>query len=57
MTQRLILPAWSLVLALAVLFPLLGRGFVLSYDMVFAPHHTLLPDSLGMGTTPPRSVP
>ncbi|MFI9818078.1 hypothetical protein [Saccharothrix variisporea] len=57
MTQRLILPVWSAALALLVLFPLLGRGFVLSYDMVFAPHHSLLPDSLGMGTTPPRSVP
>ncbi|MEJ2859353.1 MULTISPECIES: hypothetical protein [unclassified Saccharothrix] len=57
MTQRLILPLWSVVLALAVLFPLLGPGFVLSYDMVFAPQQSLLPDSLGMGTTPPRSVP
>ncbi|MGW5054846.1 hypothetical protein [Actinokineospora sp. NPDC004072] len=45
------------LLALAILAPVLGRGFVLSYDMVFAPRHDLLPDALGLGSTPARSVP
>lgn len=55
--RRLILPGWSVILALAVLFPLLGRGFVLSYDMVFAPEQSLSPDGVGAGSTPARSVP
>ncbi|HEY0447796.1 hypothetical protein [Actinophytocola sp.] len=56
-TRRLVLPGVCLAMALAVLGPLLGRGFVLSYDMVFAPRQTLLPDSLGLGSALPRSVP
>jgi len=44
-------------MALLVLGPLLGRGFVLSYDMVFAPRQHLLPDSFGLGSALPRSVP
>jgi hypothetical protein len=55
--MRLVLPAVSAALALLVLTPLLGRGFVLSYDMVFAPEQSLLPDSLGLGSALPRSVP
>jgi hypothetical protein len=51
------LPAVATVLALAVLAPLLGRGFVLSYDMVFAQRQWLLPDSVGVGSALPRSVP
>jgi hypothetical protein len=53
----MVLPGVSAGLALLVLMPLLGRGFVLNYDMVFAPDQALLPDSLGLGTALPRSVP
>lgn len=55
--RRLVLPGVCLGMALAVLAPLLGRGFVLSYDMVFAPRQYLLPDSVGLGSALPRSVP
>lgn len=51
------LPAVSAGLALAVLAPVLTPGFALSYDMVFTPDQPLLADSVGLGTTPPRSVP
>ncbi len=51
------LPAVCAALALAVLAPLLGRGFTLTYDMVFAPRQSLLPDGLGLGSTLARSVP
>ncbi|MCS7477792.1 hypothetical protein ACFFQW_14860 [Umezawaea endophytica] len=55
--MRLVLPAVSAALALLVLTPLLGRGFVLNYDMVFTPDQPLLPDGLGLGSALPRSVP
>jgi hypothetical protein len=55
--ERLILPAVSAGLALLVCAPLLGRWFVLSYDMVFAPRQSLVPDALGLGSSLPRSVP
>ncbi|MBP2329978.1 hypothetical protein JOF56_010363 [Kibdelosporangium banguiense] len=55
--MRFVLPAVSALLALLVLTPLLGRGFVLNYDMVFAPAQPLVPDSLGLGSAVPRSVP
>jgi hypothetical protein len=55
--NRAALPAVSAAMALIVLAPTLKPGFVLTYDMVFAPQHSLLPDSLGLGTTPARSVP
>lgn len=57
LVRRLALPAVSAGLAVVVLAPLLGRGFVLSYDMVFAPRQYLVPDALGLGTALPRSVP
>jgi hypothetical protein len=57
LVRRLALPAVSAGLALAVLAPLLGRGFVLSYDMVFAARQSLVPDAFGLGTALPRSVP
>jgi hypothetical protein len=44
-------------MTVAVLAPLFGRGFVLAYDMVFAPRQDLLPDSVGLGSALPRSVP
>ncbi|WP_054054282.1 hypothetical protein [Alloactinosynnema sp. L-07] len=55
--RRAALPAVSALVALAVTASLLGRGFVLSYDMVFAPTQPLVPDSLGLGSAPARSVP
>ena len=51
------LPAMSAALALAVLAPVLTPGFTLVHDMVFTPRQPLLPDSFGLGTTPPRAVP
>ncbi|WP_370944628.1 hypothetical protein AB5J62_36670 [Amycolatopsis sp. cg5] len=56
-TRRLALPAVSAGLALLMLAPLLGRGFVLSYDMVFAPRQSLVPDAFGLGSSLARSVP
>ncbi|OXM67621.1 hypothetical protein [Amycolatopsis vastitatis] len=55
--RRFALPVLSAVLAFAVCGPLLGRGFVLSYDMVFAPRQYFVPDAVGLGSTLPRSVP
>lgn len=55
--RRFAVPAVCAAIPLLVLAPLLGRGFTLSYDMVFAPRHSLLPDSLGLGSALPRSVP
>ena len=56
-SRRLALPVLSAVLAFAVCAPLLGRGFVLSYDMVFAPRQYFVPDAFEVGSTLPRSVP
>lgn len=53
----MLLPVWSVSLALIVLLPLLGPGFVLHLDMVFVPSQTLLPWNLGIGAGLPRSVP
>lgn len=55
--RRLALPVLAAGLAFAVCAPLLGRGFVLSYDMVFAPRQYFVPDAFGLGSTLPRSVP
>ena len=35
--RRLLLPAWSLALALLMLGPALAPGYTLSYDMVWVP--------------------
>jgi hypothetical protein len=45
------------VLALVVLGPALGPGYVLSYDLVWVPHLSLRGDFLGFGTALPRAVP
>jgi hypothetical protein len=55
--RRAALPLVCAGLGLVVLLPLLGRGFVLSYDMVFAPRLSLLPSGIGLDSTQPRSVP
>jgi hypothetical protein len=49
--------AWALVLALLMLGPALGPGYVLSYDMVWVPDLALRPDFLGVGSGLPRAVP
>jgi hypothetical protein len=45
------------VLAVLMLGPALGRGFVLSYDMVWVPDLAMRPDFLGLGSGLPRAVP
>ncbi|RYC10850.1 hypothetical protein [Nocardioides zhouii] len=48
---------WALVLAVLMLGGALGRGFVLTYDMVWVPDLSLGLDALGLGTALPRAVP
>lgn len=49
--------AWSFLLALLLLGPALGSGFVLAYDMVWVPDLAVRPDFWGLGTGLPRAVP
>lgn len=49
--------AWSVTLAVLMLGPALGRGFVLTYDMVWVPDLVLRADFLGVGSSLPRAVP
>lgn len=48
---------WPWLMAVAVLWPVLAPGYVLSYDMVFVPDLALRPDFLGLGSGLPRAVP
>ncbi|MFE7227917.1 hypothetical protein ACFU7D_24200 [Nocardioides sp. NPDC057577] len=48
---------WAGVLAVLMLGPALGAGFVLSYDMVWVPDLALTRDVLGLGSGLPRAVP
>ncbi len=48
---------WSLLLALLLLGPALGPGYVLSYDMVWVPDLALRSDFWGLGSGLPRAVP
>jgi len=48
---------WSVLLPVLLLGPALGRGYVLTYDMVFVPHLALRSDFLGAGGGLPRAVP
>ena len=52
----LLVRAWPWLLALLVLAPVLGPGYVLSYDMVAVPDLALRPDFLGLGSSLPRAV-
>ena len=54
---RLAPPVTGLALGALALGPGLGRGFLLSYDMVFVPHPPLTAAALGLAGGPPRSVP
>jgi hypothetical protein len=49
--------AVGLAAGLAVLAPVLGRGFVLSYDMVFVPDPPITAAVLGADGSVPRAVP
>lgn len=51
------MPAWALALAVLMLGPALGRGYLLTYDMVWVPDLALRSDFLGAGTALPRAVP
>lgn len=58
MTLRRHLPdLWAAALAVLLLGPALGAGYVLSYDMVWVPDLALRPDFLGFGSGVPRAVP
>jgi hypothetical protein len=48
---------WAVVLALLLLGPALGPGYVLAYDLVWVPHLALRGDFLGFATSLPRAVP
>ena len=52
-----VLPLWSIALALLLLGPALGRGYVLTFDMVWVPDLALRHDFLGVGSGLPRAVP
>lgn len=56
-THRWLPYLWALVLAVLMLGPALGRGYVLSYDMVWVPDLGWRSDFLGLGTGLPRAVP
>ena len=51
--------AWlcAVGMAAAVCFPFVGRGFVLSYDLVFPPSFAVGAHGLGLDGSVPRSVP
>ena len=57
MTRRALSVIPALGLAVLVLGPALGPGYVLLYDMVFVPRQDLLPASVGLGGQLPRAVP
>src|SRR4029453_3270476 len=48
---------WALALALLVLGPALGPGYLLVRDMVWVPDLAMRPDFLGLGSGLPRAVP
>jgi hypothetical protein len=48
---------WALVLAVLVLGPAMGPGFLLVRDMVWVPDLALVSDALGLGSGLPRAVP
>lgn len=49
--------AWSLALAVLMLGPALGPGYVLTYDMVWVPDLVMRSDFLGLAASLPRAVP
>ncbi|MEU6135712.1 hypothetical protein [Nocardioides sp. NPDC047086] len=57
MSERVVPTLWAGALAVLMLGPALGSGFVLSYDMVWVPDLALTRDVLGLGSGLPRAVP
>lgn len=57
MIERAAPTVWAGVLAVLMLGPALGAGFVLSYDMVWVPDLALTRDVVGLGSGLPRAVP
>jgi hypothetical protein len=55
--DRAAVPAWSLLLAGLLLWPVTRGGYLLGHDMVFTPHQPLDAASIGVGSAPPRAVP
>ena len=55
--RDLAVAAWSTLLALLLLGPALGHGYVLTYDMVWVPDLSLGADAAGTGSGLPRAVP
>ncbi len=56
--RRLVLDAWPLLVAAALLLPLLtGSGSPLARDLVFVPHQPWTDAVLGLGDAAPRAVP
>jgi hypothetical protein len=56
-SRGVLLVLWPLALALGLLAPLRHSGQLLSRDLVFVPHEPLTDAAIGLGDTPPRSVP
>ncbi len=50
-------PVWAVALAVLMLGPALGPGYLLTYDMVWVPDLALRSDFLGLGSALPRAVP
>lgn len=55
--MRWVVPGWAVVLAVLMLGPALGAGYLLTYDMVWVPDLGLRSDFLGLGSALPRAVP
>lgn len=51
------LTGWATALVVLLLWPALGVGYVLSYDMVWVPDLSVGRDALGVSTALPRAVP
>lgn len=51
------MPAWAVALAVLLLGPVLGPGYLLTYDMVWVPDLALRSDFWGLAPGLPRSVP
>ncbi|WP_395658791.1 hypothetical protein [Nocardioides sp.] len=51
------MPVWAVALAVLMLGPALGPGYLLTYDMVWVPDLALRSDFLGLGSALPRAVP
>lgn len=54
---RVLPVVWACALALLMLGPALGSGFVLTFDMVWVPDLAVRTDFLGLGPALPRAVP